>query len=78
MSVGTLRLGSFLLLVVLEGVYVVGRQRAYLEAGIFSSSGGLVRPLFFCSRPGIRGMEKKKGLTRPPEEEKTPASRYAR
>ena len=34
---------SFLLLVVLYGVYVVGRQRRYLEAVIFSSSGGLVR-----------------------------------
>ena len=41
MSVGTLRLGSFLL-VVLYGVYVVGRERRYLEAGVFSSSGGLV------------------------------------
>ena len=34
---------SFLLLVVLYGVYVVGRQRRYLEAVIFSCSGGLVR-----------------------------------
>ena len=42
MSVGTLRLGSFLLVVVLYGVYVVGRERRYLEAGVFSSSGGLV------------------------------------
>ena len=42
MSVGTFRLGSFLLLVVLYGVYVVGRERRYLEAGVFSSSGGLV------------------------------------
>ena len=42
MSVGTLRLGSFLLLVVLYGLYVVGRERRYLEAGVFSSSGGLV------------------------------------
>ena len=41
MSVGTLRLGSFLLLVV-YGVYVVGRQRRYLEAGVFSSAGDLV------------------------------------
>ena len=42
MSVGTLRLGSFLLLVVLYGLYVVGRERRYLEAAVFSSSGGLV------------------------------------
>ena len=42
MSVGTLRLGSFLVLVVLYGLYVVGRERRYLEAGAFSSSGGLV------------------------------------
>ena len=40
MSIGTLRLGSFL--VVLQGVDVVGRERRYLEAGILSSSGGLV------------------------------------
>ena len=39
---GTLRLGSFFLLVVLYGVRVVGRQRRYLEAGDLSSSGGLV------------------------------------
>ena len=38
MSVGTLRLGSFLLHVVLYDVYVVGRERRYLEAGIFSCS----------------------------------------
>ena len=43
MSIGTSRLGSFLILVVLYGVYVVWRQRRYLEAEIFSSSGGLVR-----------------------------------
>ena len=42
MSVGTLRLGSFLLLVVLYGLYVVGRERRYLEAEVFSSSGRLV------------------------------------
>ena len=42
MSVGTLRLGSFLLLVVLYGLYVVGRERRYLEAEVFSSSGGFV------------------------------------
>ena len=41
-SVGTLRLGSFLLLV-LYGVYAVGRERRYLEAGTFSSSGGVAR-----------------------------------
>ena len=41
MRVGTLRLRSFLLLVVLYGVYAVGRERRYLEAGVFSSSGGL-------------------------------------
>ena len=29
-------------LVVVYGVYVVGRQRRYLEAGVLSSSGGLV------------------------------------
>ena len=39
---GTLRLVSFSLLVVLYGVCLVKRQRRYLEAGIFSSSGGLV------------------------------------
>ena len=43
MSVGTLRLWSFLLLVFLYGVFVVGRERRYLEAGVFPSSGGLVR-----------------------------------
>ena len=37
-----MRLESFLLLVVLYGVYVVGRERRYLEALVFSSSGGLV------------------------------------
>ena len=42
MSVGTLRLGSCLLLVFLYGVYVVGRERRYLEAGVSSSSGDLV------------------------------------
>ena len=42
MSVGTLRLGSSLLLVVLYGLYVVRRERKYLEAGVFSSSDGLV------------------------------------
>ena len=42
MSIGTLRLESFLLLVVLYGVYVVGREREYLEAGVFSSSCGHV------------------------------------
>ena len=42
MSVGTLRAGSFLLLVLLYNVYVVGRERMYLEAWVFSSSGGLV------------------------------------
>ena len=42
MSIGTSRLESFLLLVVLYGVYVVGRERRYLEAVVFSSSGGLV------------------------------------
>ena len=41
-GVGTLRLASFLLLVVLYGVCVVVRQRRYLEAEVFSSSGGLV------------------------------------
>ena len=45
MSAGTLRLGSFLLLVVLYGVYVVGRERRYLEAWIFSSSGGFEKPV---------------------------------
>ena len=42
MSVGTLRLGSLLLQVVLYDVYVVERERTYLEAGVFSSSGGVV------------------------------------
>ena len=42
MSVGTLRLGSFLLQVVLYDVYVVERERKYLEAWVFSSSGGVV------------------------------------
>ena len=32
-----------LFLVVLYGVYEVGRQRRYLEAGVFSFSGGFVR-----------------------------------
>ena len=42
-GVGTLRLASFLLLlVVLYGVCVVVRQRRYLEAEVLSSSGGLV------------------------------------
>ena len=41
-SIGTSRLESFLLLVVLYGVYVVGRERRYLEAWVFSSSGGIV------------------------------------
>ena len=45
MSVGTLRLGSFLLQVVLWGVYVVGRERRYLEARVSSYSGGLVWPV---------------------------------
>jgi hypothetical protein len=34
-SIGTSRLGSFLLLVVLYGMYVVGRERRYLEFGPF-------------------------------------------
>ena len=42
MSIGTSRLESFLLLVVLYGVHGVGRERRYLEARVFSSSGGLV------------------------------------
>ena len=42
MSVGTLRLWSLLLLVVLYGQYVIGRRRRYLEAGVFSSSGDFV------------------------------------
>ena len=33
---------SFLLLVILYDVYVVGRERKYLEAGIFSSYSVLV------------------------------------
>ena len=41
-TVGTLRLVSVLLVVVLYGVHVVGRERRYLEAGVFSSAGGLV------------------------------------
>ena len=43
MSVGTLRLGSVVLVVVLYGVYVLGRERRYLEAGVFSSSGPVWR-----------------------------------
>ena len=43
MNVGTLRLGFVLLLMVLHGVYVVGRKPRYLEAGVLSSSGGLVQ-----------------------------------
>ena len=42
MSVGTLRLGSFPVLVALSGVYVVRRERRYLEAVFVSSFGGLV------------------------------------
>jgi hypothetical protein len=48
--VGTLRLGSFLLLVVLYIVYAVGRERRYLEAGVFSSSGVLAGSE--CAEPG--------------------------
>ena len=33
---------SFLLLVILYDVYVVGRERKYLEAGVCSFAGGLV------------------------------------
>ena len=32
-GIGTSRLGSFLLLVVLYGMYAVGRERSYLEFG---------------------------------------------
>ena len=39
---GTLRLEWVLLAVVFDCVYVVGRERRYLEAGVFSSSGCLV------------------------------------
>ena len=42
MSVGTLRLGCLLILVVLYGLYTVGREHRYLEARIFSSVGDLV------------------------------------
>ena len=35
-------LGSFLLLVVLNSVNVVGRERRYLEGWVFTSSGGFV------------------------------------
>ena len=58
-----MRLVSFLLLVVLYSVYVVGRERRYLEAGFFSSSGGLVCRVHIrdqldhsrsgCARPSI-------------------------
>ena len=34
-SIGTSRLGSFLLLVVVHGMYVVGSERRYLEFGPF-------------------------------------------
>ena len=37
-----MRLGSLLLLVVVYGQYVIGRRRRYLEAGVFSASGGVV------------------------------------
>ena len=37
-----MRLGALLLLVVLSCTCVVGRQRMYFEAGVLSSSGGLV------------------------------------
>ena len=37
-----MRLGSCLLLERLYGAYVVGRERRYLEAGVFSSSGVFV------------------------------------
>ena len=52
MSLCTSRLGSFLLLVVLYGVYVVGAvlygvyvvggERRYIEAWVLSAHGGLV------------------------------------
>ena len=42
LSVRTLMMGSFVHLVVLWGVYVVGRERMYLEEGFFSLSGVLV------------------------------------
>ena len=38
-------LGSFLLLVIFYGVYVVERERRYLEAWVFPSSGGLLWPV---------------------------------
>ena len=50
-----MRLGSFLLHVVLYDVYVVGRERRYLEAGASSSSGGLVWRI--CSRSRRRYLE---------------------
>ena len=40
-----LEAGSFLLLVVLCGVCVVGHQRMYFEVGVFSVSGGLAWPV---------------------------------
>ena len=45
MSVGTLKLGPFRLQVVLYDMYVLGRERRYLEAGVSSYSGGLVWPV---------------------------------
>ena len=44
-SVGTLRRWSFHGVVILYGVDVVGRERRYLEARVFSSSGGFVWPV---------------------------------
>ena len=41
-SVGTLRLHSFLLAVVFFGVYVVGRERRYLEASLVPPFVGLL------------------------------------
>ena len=42
MSVGTLRLGCLLILVVLYGLYAVEREHRYLEARVFYSFGGFV------------------------------------
>ena len=52
---GALRLGSFLILVVLYGVYVVGREPMCLEAWVFSSSGDLVWHV--CRRRECRYVE---------------------
>ena len=45
MSIGTLRLESFLRLVVVHGGYEVERERMYVQAGLFYSFSVVVRRL---------------------------------